>query len=420
MTATMDGQQQAGPGAWFDIPGIGGGTQWTDQDENTTNNVTTLQQASAASAQGVLQMKQTDVVVDWQAFFTIAGTYTAGTSTLTTSDYAPWNFIQATKLLIQNQYSSVDVESGIDLYIFNLIRPWRQTFARSNVMANPAGFAIGSTALGYQRANLAQANLTESAQWSTATTTYNLVVRIPASITFDVYYDLTIDGRPNPQLPMPHRAIVSPQYMAGATRIITLQVGYAAGSVATLDNGPVNIGAGTGTFATGSATLAQRRKAVYSSTPQVLPYAYAWQYRWQTKRFTIAGQAKATIPIPADAGQLLCMYVRMFDPSANGALGSAISLANVTRIQFLYGSGLFAFDGTPQQLQADFVEKHGVLLPIGCFCLDLMVDECGYRSNKRALNTLTTAGLVIQVTFTGAQSATAYAVLGIESLVYVA
>lgn len=419
MTVTQQ-QQAPAPGAWFDVPGIGGGTQWTDQDENTTNNVTTLVQGAPATAQGVLPMKQTDVVVDWQAFVTIAGTYTTGTSALTTSDYAPWNFIQATKLLIQNQYASIDVESGVDIYIFNLIRPWRQTFARSNVMANPAGFPIGGTATGFQRANLAQANLTESAQWSTATTTYNFVARIPASVTFDVYYDLTIDGQPNPQMPMPHRAIVSPQYMAGATRVVTLQVAYAAGSVTTLDNGPVNIGAGTGTFTLGSATLGIRRKAVYASTPPVLPYAYAWQYRWQTKRFTMAGQSKVTIPIPADAGQLLCMYVRMFDPAANGGLGAGISLANVTRIQYQYGSGLFAFDGTPQMLQADFVEKHGVLLPIGCFALDLMLDECGYRSNKRALNTLTTAGLVITIQFTGAQSASAYAVLGIESLVYVA
>lgn len=416
-------QQAPMPGQFFDVPGIGGGTQWTDQDENTTNLVTTLVSGAQAQAQGIVQMKQTDVVVDWQMFLSIAGTYTTGTSALTASDWAPWNWIQATKLLIQNQYSSVDVESGIDLYIFNLIRPWRQTFARANVLANPAGSPLGGTATGFEKTTLSQVNQTNNTpagQWTTATTAFGSALRLPASCTFDVYYDLTVDGQLNPQMPGPHRAIVSPQYMAGATRIIAPQITYAAGNSATLDVGPVNIGAGTGTFTLGAATLGFRRKAIYSSRPEVLPYAYAWQYRWQTRRFGLSGVSKATLQVPQDAGQVLCLYVRMFDPAANGGLGAPINITALTNIQFQYGSALFAFNGTIQQLQVDFMEKHGALLPNGVFCLDLMLDECGYRSNKRALNTLTTAGIVIAVTFTGAQSASAYAVMGIESLVYVA
>jgi hypothetical protein len=324
------------------------------------------------------------------------------------------------KLLVQNQYASVDVENGIDLYIFNIMRPWRPTFARANQYANAAGDALGGTAIGYQALGNAQAYLLSTAQWTKAAAAWHTILRLPASITFDLYWDLDVYGRPvgTP----PHAAIVSPQYMAGATRQIIPQFTFEPG-IGTLDVSPIFYIGGAPTYTAASAVTTIRRKAIYASDPTMLPPVYAWQYRWRTTRFSLSGVSTTKLLVPQDTGQLLACYVRMWDPSsaviAAGA-GSPIQLSAVSRIQFQYGSGLFAFDGTPAQLQADWLEKHGVLLPPGVFCLDLMLDERGNRSNKRALNTLTTAGILVSITFTGAQSATAYAVMGLESLVYVA
>lgn len=407
------------PGQYFDVPGIGGGTQWTDQYDSTISLSTPFAQASQVPVNGIIQFRQTDVVVDWQIEVNVVQAYTAGTSTITASPYAPWNAIGPITVPIQNQYKSVDLENGIDLYIFNLIRPYRVTQMGANIYANPDGFQAGSTALGFQAAANAQPNLVVPGQWTTAATAYNVFLRLPASITFDTYYDLAVTGEPvgSP----PHSAIVSPQFMAGSTRVITPTVMLNALSAPTVDIGPANIGTGTGT-ATGTATTSFRRKAIYSADPALLPPVYAWQYRWKTTRFQLNGVSQRDLQVPLDTGQLLMCYIRMFDPSAASGLGAPIAFNNttITNVQLQYGSGLYAFNGTPLELQADFLDKHHTLLPPGVFCFDLMQDERGKRTNKRALNTLTTSGIVVHLQFAAATSATAYAVMGCESLVYVA
>jgi hypothetical protein len=47
------------------------------------------------------------------------------------------------------------------------------------------------------------------------------------------------------------------------------------------------------------------------------------------------------------------------------------------------------------------------------------MDNYGRCSNAGALNTLTTASVLVHLEFTAALSATAYAVLGVEALTYV-
>lgn len=418
-------QQQILPGAAFDIPGIGGGsTQWTEQDETTPQLATVHSSAQQVPVNGILPFKQTDVVQDWFLYLNVAQTYTAGTSTLTASSYAPWNLLGPTKLVIQNQYSSVDVENGVDLYIFNLIRPHAagEILSGVNNGANPAGSPVGGTATGYETTAIAQANQINSAQWSTATTAYNLIFRLPAAQWFDKYYDLRLTGEPVTQ---PHPALVSPQYMAGTTRVITPSIAINPGNSAVTDGGPVNIGAGTGTYA-GSSTLKIRRKAIYAGQLGVLPPVYAWQYAWKTTRFSIAGVSRADLIVPLTTGQLLSIYVRMFDPSAAAGLGAPININTVSRMNLQYGSGLFWHDAqtsgsitAAELVQRRWLEQHASLLPAGVLAYDLALDDRQQMTNARALNTLTTAGILLHLEWTGALSATAYAVMGTESLVYV-
>jgi hypothetical protein len=419
--------QQAGPlpGQYFDMPGIpGGATAWTEQDETTTNQATVHSAATAVPISGILPYRQTDVVTDWFLYLNVAQAYTAGTSVLTASAYAPMNVVGAVRQLIQNQYASVDVESGIDLYIFNLIRPHAGAEVLSGVNNgdNPAGDPVAGTATGYRTAALAQVNQINAAAWSTASTAYNLIFRLPAAQWFDRYYDLRIDGVPTTQ---PHPALVSPQYMAGTTRNITPMITINPGNAATTDVGPVNIGAGSGTY-TGSSTARFRRKAIYAGNPAVQPSVYAWQYRWKTTRFGISGSSSADLIVPLDTGQLLMGYCRMFDPAAAGGLGAPININVVTRFNLQYGSGLFLFDAatrggtTAAELtQRKWLETHASLLPAGVLAVDLALDDRQQYTNARALNTLTTGGIVFHIDFAAAQSPSAYVVMGTESLVYV-
>jgi hypothetical protein len=420
-------QQQAPlPGQFFDVPGIpGGSTQWTEQDETTPNLVSTINPAAQVPVVGILPYKQTDVVVDWAALFTFAFAWTLGTGqTFTVSPYAPFNIFAAVVQNVQNQYASVNVENGIDWYIFNLIRPERKGNRRSNLYANPAGDPVGQGGVdtGYWTDALPQANLTGTAQFSTATTSFAMRLRLPASQWFDSYYDLAATGEPTTNA---HPALVSPQFQAGTTRVITPSFMLNPGLSASLDLGPVNTttlttsGDTASTFA-GTSTLRLRRHAVYAGNPAFQPPVYSWQYRWKTTRFSLAGQSQVAVLIPLDTGQLLSSYCRLWDPAAGtGGIGAPIGLSAIERIQFQYGSGLTDFDGSPQLLQMQWIEQHGFLLPQGVFARDFATDERDMITNKRAYNTLTTGGLLWQIYFTAPCSVTAYIVLGTESLVFV-
>lgn len=419
------------PGSYFDVPGVpGGATQWTEQDDTTTNLVTAQSSSAQTQIQGIQQYRQTDVVRDWFACLAFtAQAYAVGTGqTLTASTYAPYNAIGSVKQIIQNQYASVDIENGIDWYIFNLIRPYRYGYAPINNYSNPVGDPVGGTATGYLTTALAQANQVNTAVWATGTTAYNLVLRLPAAQWFDKYYDLAVTGEP---LSQPHPALVSPQYMAGTTRVITPSINLNQGLGAVSDTTPVVTTTATPTSDTastftGNATLRIRRRATYAGNPAVQPPVYAWQYRWKTQRFGLSGVSRADLLVPLDTGQLLSIYIRLFDPSASSGAGLPININTVTRFNLQYGSGLFWFDAqtiggtTASELtQALWLDQHGSLLPQGVLALDLAIDERQQLTNARALNTLTTAGILAHLEFTSALSSTAYAVMGTESLVYV-
>jgi hypothetical protein len=424
-TATQTQNPGNQPGAYFDVPGIpGGSSQWTEQDDTTSNQVTTHLSASQVPISGIIPYKQTDVVLDWFMHLNVAQTYTAGTSVLTASAYAPYNLIGPVKQLIQNQYASIDVESGIDLYIFNLIRPYdfAEIVGGTNNYSNPEGDPVGGTATGYLTTALAQVNQVNAAQWATGTTAYNLMLRLPAGQWFDVYYDMTVEGAPASQ---PHPAHVSPQYMAGTTRVIAPSIFINPGNAATTDLGPVNIGAGTGTYA-GSSSLRLRRRAVYAGQLPTSPPVYAWQYRWKTQRFSASGQSRLDINVPLDTGQVLSLYVRMFDPAAAAGLGAPININTVSRANVQYGSALLRFDAqtignttAAALIQRQWLAKHNNMLPAGVLAWDLALDERMQMTNARALNTLTTAGILVHLEWTGTLSTSAYVVLGTESLVYV-
>jgi hypothetical protein len=213
--------------------------------------------------------------------------------------------------------------------------------------------------------------------------------------------------------------------MAGTTRVIAPRVTMNPLLAATTDLGPVNTTGGT--TPTGTATARFRRKAAYAAgNPSILPGVYAWQYRQKTNRIGLGAVSSKDIPLPLDSGQVLALYVRLFDPAAAAGLGAPISLANVSRFQVQFGSGLLAFDAQTSGslsagalVQRRWLQNHDTLLPAGVLALDFALNERGQMTNARALNVLTTAGIQVHLEFSGVQSPSSYAVLGVESLVYV-
>ncbi len=414
------------PGSQFDIPGVPNATQWYDQYEDTQDLALTPGNTQK-SVLNIQDMRRTDVVFDWEYVWSFANVVTFDVTDVNRSAYFPYNIFGPVKMLIQNQYSCIDVENGIDWYIFNLVRPYRKTAADrlTNNYANTAGSPVGTPNDGFLYAGDPQANLVAPAQFGSAaiaantTDNVNIVLDLPAGVWFDEYYALDVSGN---FLAATADTFVSPQYMAGTQRLIRPSIKtnplIAVGSGS--DESPYNeAAAGTSTVAsTGSLNI--RRHGVYGNNVTAsLPAPQPWQYQWLTQRFAIAGVSRQIIQIPDDAGQVLFLYLRLWDPAANGGLGAPIQTSALTKVSLLYGSGLTRFEGTPLEFQALWIAKHGVLLPPGVIGYDCGLDELGTFSNKRALNTLNTAGIEWSLEFAAPTSNQAYAVLGTESLVYV-
>lgn len=426
-----DTATQAQPGDLFDIPGVPGQSQFFDQYEDTQGVSVTVNSGSQQPVTGIADFRRTDVVTAWQLIFRFTSqTFTAGAQqTFTNSAYAPYNMVGPINLQIQNQYSSVKVESGIDLYILNLIRPYQQNPGYFNVIngANPAGSPLANGGQGYLNASTPQTSLVAPNAWSRSISgnAFDLLLDLPAGVWLQEYYALSIDGNYLGAVP---DVFVSPQYMAGTQRLIkpSITMNQLIGSTdtaPTFSTTSANSGA-TASTASITAALTIRRKGVYgSSNTRVLPPVQPWQYSFTTQRFTFSGlTVTSNLKLPDNSGQVLSTYLRMFDPSAaNG--GAPIQLSaistNVNSVQLLYGSGLTWFSGVAEEWQMRWLQRRGFLLPQGVLCEDFATDDQGTISNKRALNTYTTAGIQWVLNMTSTTSSTAYITMGVESLVYV-
>ena len=395
---------QVAPGSLFGVPGY---TRPIETIENNDGIVTTLSSTSLAPMTGLQPFMQTDVIRGWLWRTTTTNTVTPGTSTITTSQLFPDNFIGAVKLNFQNQFSAIDVESGFDLALFNRIRPERLTDFKNDLYAQPQVSAYS-----------AEANLLSANNYASTSTSIKREYYLPAGLQFDEYWNLADTGQVT-AAPIP--MFVSPQFMAGTARIVQPSITFNPGSASTLDNAPFNIGSGTGTFA-GSVTSNFKRLGWYQPTMQNgadSPPITNWQYTLKTQRQSLSGVSKANIKLPLN-GQILSVYVRFYDPSANSGLGAPIALSNVVEADLVYGSNLYRFQDRPAETQGRFESQHGVILPVGVLAWDMALDRRGRVTNADALNTLNTSGIQVNISFTGTLSSTAYCVVGVEALTYVA
>lgn len=400
---------QQSPRNLFGLPGF---TRLTEQNEANDQAAVTLSQTASVPFSAAVAFKNTDVIFWWELDLALAFTYTAGSGkTITASQYFPYNFIGAMKVQIQNVYPAVDFLSGIDAYIMQVIRPMERPDYRNQLEAVPTTTWAGLTTS--LAANLANSGTNQGV----TATAVNFSLQIPASLMFDLYYDLAQDGSVGAS---GERAIVSPQYMAGV-RDVRPQITFNPGFGATSDGGPATLASGdtTSTFTAATATMGWRRRGVYgSNNPALMPPVRNWQLQRYSKQYSIAGVSKRDINLDP-VGQILAVMWRMYDPSANSGSGGAITLDNLNVCRLIYGSGLLRYDDTPKVMQQRLIRQHGVLLPKGVGGWDLATDEFGRVTNHEALNTLSTAGCTLHFEWASAVSSTAYMVVIIEALCFV-
>jgi hypothetical protein len=410
-------------GVLFGLPSI---TRPTEQPDNNDGVALTLASGSQTDFIFPANFKQTDIMKFWDLEFAITQTYAANTDVITASQYFPYSWISQLILNFQNQFDTVNLTfGGIDAFLFSVLRPMRKTnltdFMDDQTM-NQNGYNTQPNLQTADQITVPGPGINaQGSQYTLASPTVKFNLELPASVPFDRYFECDPKGKPLHADPI--RAVVSPQYMAGTNRIVQPRVKMQPGFASTYDNGPAVIstsGAGTHASFSGSATLGIQRVGWYQPLgPADSPRVFNWQYRRSATKFTQSGVSSSDIVFPLQ-GQIMGVFARFFDPAANSGLGAPIPLANIKNCYIQYGSGLYRFQDNPLRAQKRLAHMRNIRLPEGVLWWDFARDEWDALTNAYVLNTMDTSGIQIHVDYTGAQSSSAYCVLGIEALTYVA
>ena len=389
-------------GEQFGLPGL---SRRLTQQENSDGITTTIAGAAQTQLIGMPPFMQSDVITRWEFGVTWTNTQTLAGATNTTSAYFPYNIFQTFKLVLQNQFAPIDVESGIDLAIFQAYRPFDRTGPRTDVLYT-----------NFNSMYSPQANLVSASNYTNASASIKFTFEIPISMWFDQYFQLAENGSIL-NSGQPSRALVTPELMAGTSKLVTPSILYAAASApaGTLDNSPMSVAGGAPTYA-GSILLNIQRHGYYQpSTQATVPPIYDWRYQRIARRFLVGAVSRINLAIPFN-GQILSTYIRLWDPTLNSNLGGPIPITNLSESSIIYGSSLYRFQDRPFETQRRFSRKYLFLPTSGVLIWDFAVNEFGELTNADALNTLTTSGVSLKLVFTGTQAASAYAVIGVEGL----
>lgn len=411
----MAGNSGLPDGALFGLPGV---TIYSEQKENNSPTTTTLSGTAQTTAIFNANFKQTDVVYAWRMIVQINQTTITGNVGQALSPYFPYNFLGPIALNMQNQFDTISYFNGFDAILFDALRPQKQQAFVQNFGDQNLNQGYDNYSPGTSQVSAPNAGSHPSAFVYNSNPIFFDIDLLPG-IQFDLYYDLEENGMLMSNKAQGLRTFVGPQMMAGTNRIIQPRVTFnAAGSLTAADTSPVTYTTLPTTY-TANAVLNFRRKITYQpQSSKDAPLLWNWQYSRQCVRGSIGAVASTTIPLPL-VGQILMFYIRMWDP-ASGTVGAPIPLTNISECDVQIGSGLFRFQDTPEDMQSRLFRQHGLQLPDGILAWDMATLDDGRISNKDAINTLTTSGCQVTITFTGTQSASSYYVLGYEALRYVA
>lgn len=407
---TKTASKTPAPGTYFDVTGV---TRYTEAPDNNDGLVTSLQIGSTVQTTNYVNLQQRDIITCLHLNLAYAITYSAGTGTLNQSNYFPYNLLGQTLIQITALYEAINLQSGIDLAIFNMIRPYRN---------QPLAQTGRVPAAAFQWPYSPETNLMTAGNYTTASTAMNTSFQLPLSIWFNEYFEVddsaAILGRM-------YDVNVSPFYANGTSRLLTPQLTFNPLLASTTDLGAVTaFPVGTATVTgTPTATANWHRQGFYvSRSAAEVPPVFKWRYALISRRFPIGQQATFTLPVKqainnGGGGQILSMFVRLFDPGTPASIGGAVSISNVLRAQIVYGSNSIAFDDLPQYNQMRFWDQHRIIPLKGLLIWDFALNDEGNITNQRALNTFTTDVTMI-LTFINSFTPTAgfYCVVGVEYL----
>jgi hypothetical protein len=424
-TSTQQNGNQVRPGSMFAVPGI---TRWTYQQDNNYA-LTTVESSGGATGSvavtpplGIIPFYQTDVAFGWNIQLSVTQANNAGTTTITASPQAPYNFFNNLKLSVNKLYSPIDVYSDYDLHIYNTLRPMYGNNLRgsSQYFTAPAQFPVSPAASPFGT----------GFAFATAGPFY-VPMEWPVSLWFDEYFDLDLDGNIKG---VNHRLPVSPLYMSGEARVVTPYWQYAqvlsAGGSADLN--PFHYGGTLTTLPTVLDTFNVNfnRVGIYSSNNlSTMPPVFAWRLALTSRQFAPVNYGQVKIPIRValnpGSGQLLLLMVRFFDP-AIGVYGGPTVLSTATLLTppggmiVTYGSGIIRAQDTYIDMRQRIMNQHDLILPEGIIAYDFAVDDRQRITNARALNMYLT-DVFLQINFVTGQlpSASAYAIIFAETLTYV-
>ena len=139
MTTQANTTKQVAPGEFYSMPGSNQFFSAIDSIDQVT--VVGSQTNEVVASSSFLPLDADNVTFGYTLETDITQDVTLSTGSATASAYYPYNYLQDISLSFQSKNKPIEVASGVDLYIMDLIRPQ----LNRNVKTNGAVFAFDNT-----------------------------------------------------------------------------------------------------------------------------------------------------------------------------------------------------------------------------------------------------------------------------------
>lgn len=381
------------------------------EEPDTNDGVAAVPLSANVTTINLIPLTGADMIETVDVFYSLRGTWNAYTGALAPGPYFPYNLIQNLGVPYQSGSLKLASTDGHMHWLYQLLRGSNgPEQASSYVQQSP----LQVTAYSPMHNLVSAANYAAPVAGAAYQLDFNF--RVTAARFFRYFYDTDQKGN----LLQYENTFVSPFLMSstGRNSIPTLTLNPLVGAQA--DNALfTHSGAITTPPAwtdSGSTVWFRRRGWRQPANAASMPALFNWAVQLYSTRFTL-DSARVRLPMPAE-GQLVCMTVRMFDPTLNSGIGGPIPIQNLQHAIVSFGSGIAKYNDTPQSMQDRLIRTHGWLPTEGVLIWDTYQDSG--RTNRDVINTYNTASPLIRLDFgSNTPGPGSYADVGLEYLTLV-
>jgi hypothetical protein len=379
-------------------------------EPDTNDGVAAVPASNTTATVNLLALTGADMIRDFDVFCRFRGNANAFTGAVVASPRFPYNIIQSLGIPYQSGSLKLANMDGHMHYIYQQLRMQNGPVVQPYRQQTP----LLQTAYGPEANNVSSAAYAAPAASGAMDFSFNF--KIIAALFFRYFYDLDQKGN----LLQYENVYVSPFLMSSTGRNSIPTLALNPMLTATADNSPFTpTGAQTTPFAwsdQGSQVFFRRNGWRQPASPATMPPLFNWAHQVYSSRFNLPS-SRVRIPLPTE-GQLLCVVVRMWDPTLNAGAGGPIPIANLQRLSITFGSGIAKVTDTPASHSDRLERLLGYLPPAGVLIWD-WYSEAG-KSNRDAINTYNTASPLINLDFGSfTPGAGSYADVGLEYLTLV-